>query len=81
MNILQMLMQFWNIQNKLTQLWVSQQDLQGVNFNDPNSLNELARKIMPGLLKSNPTIANQIKQVAPQYAPDQAWEIVEIIGG
>lgn len=81
MNILQMLMQFWNIQDKLTQLWVSQQDLQGVNFNDPNSLNELARKIMPGLLKSNPTIANQIKQAATQYAPDQAWEIVEIIGG
>jgi len=27
---------------------------------------------MPGLLKSNPTIANQIKQIAPQYAPDRA---------
>lgn len=80
MNILQMLMQFWNIQDKLTQLWVSQQDLKWVDFNDPNSVNELARKIMPWLLKSNPWIANQIKQIAPQYAPDKAWEIVDIIG-
>lgn len=79
MNILQMLLQFWNIQDKLTQLWVSQQDLQWVNFNDPNSVNELAKKIMPGLLKSNPAVANQIKQIAPQYVPDKAWEIVDIV--
>lgn len=81
MNILQMLMQFGNIQWKLQQLWVSPADLQWVNFSDPNSLNELAKKIMPNLLKQNPQVAQQIKQVAPQYAPDQAGEIVEIIGG
>lgn len=80
MNILQMLMQFWNIQGKLQQLWVSSTDLQWVNFNDPNSLNDLAKKIMPTLLKQNPQIAQQVKQVASQYAPDKAWEIVEIIG-
>lgn len=81
MNILQMLMQFWNIQGKLQQLWVSPTDLQWVNFNDPNSLNDLAKKIMPTLLKQNPQVAQQIKQIASQYAPEQAWEIVEIIGG
>ena len=80
MNILQMLMQFWNIQWKLQQLWVSPQDLQWVNFNDPASLEQLAQKIMPWLLKSNPWIANQIKQIAPQYAPDKANDIVQIIG-
>lgn len=79
MNILQMLMQFWDIQWKLQQLWISSQDLQWVNFNDPASLEQLAKKIMPWLLKSNPWIANQIKQIAPQYAPDKVWEIVDII--
>ena len=79
MNILQMLMQFWNIQWKLQQLWVSPSDLQWVNFNDPNSLEELAKKIMPWLLKSNPQVAQQIKQIAPQYAPDKANDIVQII--
>lgn len=79
MNPLQMLMQFWNIQWKLQQLWISPSDLQWVNFSDPNSLEELAKKIMPWLLKNNPQIAQQIKQVAPQYAPDKAWEIVDII--
>ena len=79
MNILQMLMQFWDIQWKLQQLWISSQDLQWVNFNDPASLEQLAKKIMPWLLKSNPWIADQIKQIAPQYAPDKVWEIVDII--
>ena len=79
MSILQMLMQFWNIQWKLQQLWVSPSDLQWVNFNDPNSLEELAKKIMPWLLKSNPQVAQQIKQIAPQYAPDKANDIVQII--
>lgn len=79
MNILQMLMQFWNIQWKLQQLWVSPNDLQWVNFSDPNSLEELAKKIMPWLLKNNPQVAQQIKQIAPQYVPDKAWEIVDII--
>ncbi len=79
MNILQMLMQFWNIQWKLQQLWVSPSDLQWVNFSDPNSLEELAKKIMPWLLKNNPQVAQQIKQIAPQYAPDKANDIVQII--
>lgn len=81
MNILQMLMQFWNVQSKLQQLWVDPSLLQWVNFSDPNSLNELAQKVMPNLLKQNPQAAQQIKQIAWQYAPDKVNEIVEIIGG
>lgn len=79
MNILQMLMQFWNIQWKLQQLWVSPADMQWVDFNNPESLEELAKKIVPWLLKSNPQIAQQIKQIAPQYVPDKADDIVQII--
>ena len=74
-----MLNMFWWIKDKLTQLWVDPSELQNVNFNDPSSLNELAQKIMPGLLKSNPWAANQIKQIAGQYAPDRAKDIVDII--
>ena len=81
MNLLQMFNAFWWLQNKLIQLWVNPQDLQWVNFNDPASLNELAAKIMPGLLKANPQIAQQIKQQANQFVPDKWAEIIEMIGG
>lgn len=80
MNLLQMFNAFWWLQNKLIQLWVNPQDLQWVNFNDPASLNELAAKIMPWLLKSNPQIAQQIKQQANQFVPDKWAEIIEMIG-
>ena len=80
MNLLQMFNAFWWLQNKLIQLWVNPQDLQWVNFNDPASLNELAAKIMPWLLKANPQIAQQIKQQAPQFVPDKWAEIIEMIG-
>lgn len=79
MNPLQMLMQFWNIQWKLQQLWINPADMQWVDFSNPASLEELAKKIVPWLLKSNPQIAQQIKQVAPQYVPDKADDIVQII--
>ena len=80
MNLLQMFNAFWWLQNKLIQLWVNSQDLQWVNFNDPASLNELAAKIMPWLLKSTPQTAQQIKQQANQFVPDKWAEIIEMIG-
>lgn len=77
--ILQMLNTFGWIKDKLTQLWVDPKELQNVNFNDPNSLNNLAQKIMPGLLKSNPWAAAKIKEMAGQVAPDKVNDIVQII--
>ena len=50
------------IREKLIKAGVSAKDLQGVNFTDPKSLNELAKKVMPNLLKNNPQIAKQIKE-------------------
>lgn len=79
-NLLSMLNAFWWIKNKLIQLGVNPQDLQWVNFNDPASLNQLAAKIMPNLLKSRPDIAQQIKQQAPSFVPDKWAEIIEMIG-
>ena len=80
MNLLSMLNAFWWIKNKLIQLGISPQDLQWINFNDPASLNQLAAKIMPNLLKSRPDIAQQIKQQAPSFVPDKWAEIIEMIG-
>lgn len=80
MSLLQMLNAFGWIKNKLIQLWVNPSDLQNVNFNDPASLNDLAAKIMPNLLKSRPDIAQQIKQQAPTFVPDKWAEIINMIG-
>lgn len=79
-SIMQMLNAFGWIKNKLLQLWIDPKELQNVDFNDPYALNELASRIMPGLLKSNPWVASQIKQTAKQFVPDKEAEIVEMVG-
>lgn len=53
---------FASIREKLLKSWVSVKDLEWVNFDDPESLNKLAEKIMPWLLKNNPQAAQQIKE-------------------
>lgn len=65
MNMREVMRGMWmisGIREKLIKAWVSAKDLQGVNFTDPASLNQLAQKIMPNLLKNNPQIAQQIKE-------------------
>ena len=78
--LMQMLNAFGGIKNKLTQLWVDPSLLQNVDFNDPYALNDLAAKIMPNLIKSNPGVAAQIKQTAKQFVPEKEAEIVEMVG-
>ena len=51
-----------SIREKLIKAWVNANELQWVDFTDPDSLNKLAQKIMPNLLRNNPQIAQQIKQ-------------------
>ena len=65
MNMWEIMRGMWlisGIREKLIKAWVNQQELQGVNFTDPESLDKLAQKIMPKLLKNNPQIAKQIKE-------------------
>lgn len=78
--IMQMLNQFGGIKQRLIQLWVNPMDLQNVDFNDPYALNDLAARIMPGLLKANPNAAAQIKDSAKKIVPEKEAEIVEMIG-
>lgn len=50
------------LREKLINAGVSPQDLQWVRFDDPESLNKLAEKIVPWLLKNNPQMAQKIKE-------------------
>ena len=65
MNIWNVMRGMWmlsSIREKLIKAWVNANELQWVDFTDPDSLNKLAQKIMPNLLKNNPQIAKQIKE-------------------
>ena len=52
--------------------------LEWVDFNNVDQLNKLAEQIVPDLIKSNPNVANLIKQNA-NLAWDKKDDIVETI--
>ena len=80
MNFLQMML--WlngeGMKQKLLQMWVSESDLQGVNFNDMNSLNQLAEKIVPTMLRNNPNMKNFVKQNS-SFFWNRKDEVVEVV--
>lgn len=57
---------------------ISPHKLEWVDFNDVEQLNKLAEQIVPDLIKSNPNVANLIKQNA-NLAWDKKDDIVETI--
>ena len=52
------------LRQKLIQAGISPNDMQGIDFNNINDLNKLAEKVMPNIIKSNPSIASMIKSNA-----------------
>ena len=67
-----------SIREKLIKNGISAKDLEWVKFDDPESLNKLAEKIMPWLLKNNPQVAQQIKESGLlQWQTKQ--DVVEVI--
>ena len=66
------------LRSKLIALWVEPHTLEGVDFNNMDQLNKLAEQIVPWLIKSNPNIANLIKQNA-NLAGEKKEEIVQVI--
>lgn len=66
------------LKSRLIALWVEPHTLEGVDFNNMDQLNKLAEQIVPWLIKSNPNIANLIKQNA-NLAWDKKEEVVEVI--
>ena len=70
----------WDIlRNKLIQAGISPNDIQWVDFNNINDLNRLAEKIMPSMIKSNPNIANLIKQNSSMLWAEKSKEVCEVI--
>jgi hypothetical protein len=64
------------LQNKLNQMWIT---TQWVNFNDMNSINDFASKILPWILKNNPQAKEIIKQNIGSLDKKQQEEIVKIV--
>lgn len=67
------------LRQKLIQVGISPNDMQGIDFNNMNDLNRLAEKIVPNLLKSNPNIANLIKQNSSMLWTEKSKEVCEVI--
>ena len=66
------------LRSRLIALWVEPHTLEGVDFNNMDQLNKLAEQIVPWLIKSNPNIANLIKQNA-NLVWDKKEEVVQVI--
>ena len=67
------------LRQRLLSMWISPNDMQGVDFNNMNDLNKLAEKIVPNMLKSNPNIANLIKQNSSMLGSEKSKEVCEVI--
>ena len=67
------------IKNKLINAGIPAEKLQGVDFTNMQQLNKLAEEIMPGIIKSNPSIANVIKQNSSMLSKEKQEEVVQVI--
>lgn len=66
------------LKNRLIAIWIEPYKLEWVDFNNVEQLNQLAETIMPWLIKSNPNIANLIKQNA-NIVGEKKDEVVSVI--
>ena len=67
---------WWMIKNKLQSMWIN---TDGVNFNDMNSINQFAQKILPWMIKGNPQMKDFIKQNMGNLNKEQQDEVVKVI--
>ena len=67
------------LRQKLIQAGISPNDMQGIDFNNINDLNRLAEKVMPNIIKSNPSIASMLKSNASMLWEQKAKEVCEVI--
>ena len=67
------------LRQKLIQAGISPNDMQGIDFNNINDLNKLAEKVMPNIIRSNPSIASMIKSNASMLWTEKAKEVCEVI--
>lgn len=67
------------LRQRMIQAGISPNDMQGIDFNNINDLNRLAEKVMPNIIKSNPSIANMIKSNASMLGEQKSKEVCEVI--
>lgn len=66
------------LKQRLLALGIEPHKLEWVDFNNMEQLNQLAEQIVPWLIKSNPNVANLIKQNA-NLVGDKKEEVVQTI--
>lgn len=66
------------LKQRLLALGIEPHKLEWVDFNNMDQLNKLAEQIVPWLIKSNPNVANLIKQNA-NLAGDKKNDVVEVM--
>lgn len=70
----------WDLlKSRLLAIGIEPHKLEGVDFNNLDQLNQLAEQIMPGLIKSNPNVANLIKQNSATLGADKQADVVKVI--
>lgn len=67
------------LKSRLLAMGIEPHRLEGVDFNNLDQLNQLAEQIMPGLIKSNPNVANLIKQNSAALGADKQADVVKVI--
>lgn len=67
------------LKNRLLNAWVPPHKLEGVDFNNIQQVEQLAEQLVPELIKSNPVIANMIKQNSSMLGTEKQKEIVDVI--
>lgn len=67
------------LKNRLLNAWVPPHKLEGVDFNNIQQVEQLAEQLVPELIKSNPVIANMIKQNSSILWAEKQKEIVDTI--
>lgn len=67
------------LKNRLLNAWVPPHKLEGVDFNNMEQVEQLAEQLVPELIKSNPIIANMIKQNSSMLGAEKQKEIVDVI--
>ena len=64
MNVLEVMRWLWMIgwmKAKLQKMWISEAEMEWVDFTNLQSLNAFAERIVPKLLRNNPRAKEQIK--------------------
>lgn len=67
------------LKNRLLNIGVPPHKLEGVDFNNMQQVEQLAEQLVPELIKSNPVIANMIKQNSSMLGAEKQKEIVDVI--